>query len=160
MYADVRTFRWLIVMTGTGQEESYVWGRYFGSIAPGSAVVKQQQHPEDDKATSGTQAVVTKGAAAADALANLTLAAILAYLPSVPHWAYNGGCPSWGDLSNNAKWSGILLKFVPVCRFRFLLFCCFGKKMSELYGGTQFLPSLSDDAFQCILLAYAMSHTV
>lgn len=32
--------------------------------------------------------------------------------------------------------------------------------MSELYGGTQFLPSLSDDAFQCILLAYAMSHTV
>eukprot|EP00729_Bicosta_minor_P005253 gene5253-10386_t len=75
------------------------------SWANNPAVVKQQQHPEDDKATSGTQAVVTKGAAAADALANLTLAAILAYLPSVPHWAYNGGCPSWGDLSNNAKWT-------------------------------------------------------
>ena len=46
-----------------------------------------------------------EGRAAADALANLTLTAVLAYLPSVPHWAYHGGAWSWGDTSNNAKWS-------------------------------------------------------
>ena len=55
----------------TGQEEDYVWGRYFGAIA------------EDRDSKSG-------GDASADALANLTLSAVLAYVPSTPHWAYNG----------------------------------------------------------------------
>lgn len=45
------------------------------------------------------------GVAKADALADLVLQAILAYMPSVPHWAYNGGCWSWGDTGNNAKWT-------------------------------------------------------
>jgi len=39
-----------------------------------------------------------------NALANLTLAAILAYCPSAATWAHNGGCWSWGDTGNNAKW--------------------------------------------------------
>ena len=43
--------------------------------------------------------------ASADALAGLTLSAILAYVPSTPHWAYNGAAWSWGDTGNNAKWS-------------------------------------------------------
>ena len=51
----------------TGQEEDYVWGRYFGATA----------EDRDRK---------TNGVAAADALANLTLAAVLAYVPSTPHW--------------------------------------------------------------------------
>ena len=70
----------------TGQEEEYIWGRYFGQL-------------------SATRETSTPGLAAADSLANLTLTAILAYLPSVPHWAYNGAAWSWGDTSNNAKWS-------------------------------------------------------
>ena len=83
----------------TGQEESYVWGRHFGQLAPGV------QQDDGSDAPAPIAATPSKDAVAADALANLTLAAVLAYLPSVPHWAYNGGCPSWGDLSNNAKWT-------------------------------------------------------
>ena len=48
----------------TGQEESYIWGRYFGKI-------------------SATRESTTGGLEAADALANLTLTAVLAYMPSV-----------------------------------------------------------------------------
>ena len=70
----------------TGQEEDYVLGRYFGATAA------------DRDSSSG-------GSAAADALANLTLAAVLAYVPSTPHWAYNGAAWSVGDTGNNAKWT-------------------------------------------------------
>jgi hypothetical protein len=68
----------------TGQEEDYILGRYFGETA----------QDRDGKAK----------AASADALANLTLSAVLAYVPSTPHWAYNGAALSWGDTGNNAKW--------------------------------------------------------
>ncbi len=71
----------------TGQEEEYVWGRYFGGISP----------TREDPSSAGLPS--------ADALANLTLTAILAYLPSVANWGYNGAAWSWGDTSNNAKWS-------------------------------------------------------
>ena len=70
----------------TGQEESYVWGRYFGTVSPAR------------ESASG-------GLGKADSLANLTLSAVLAYMPSVPHWGYNGAAWSWGDTGNNAKWS-------------------------------------------------------
>ena len=63
-------------------------GRYFGQAAA----------PEL-RATAGA------GSKAGDVLANLTLAAILAYLPQAPHWAYNGAAWSWGDTGNNAKWT-------------------------------------------------------
>ena len=72
----------------TGQEEEFLWGRFFGKTSA------TREHPRGGG-----------GLASADALADLTLTAILAYVPSVPHWAYHGGAWSWGDTSNNAKWS-------------------------------------------------------
>ncbi len=36
-------------------------------------------------------------------LANRTVQAILAFMPSVPNWAYNGAALGIGDFSNNAK---------------------------------------------------------
>ena len=36
-------------------------------------------------------------------LANRTLNAILAFMPSAPNWAYNGAALGIGDFSNNAK---------------------------------------------------------
>ena len=72
----------------TGQEEDYVLGRYFGKTAP-------------DRDSTGPGG----GAAEADALADLTLAAVLAYVPSTPHWAYNGAAWSVGDTGNNGKWT-------------------------------------------------------
>ena len=51
----------------TGQEEAYVWGRYFNQ---------------------------TK-------LADRVLNAVLAYDPSTPSWAFNGGSLSYGDVGNN-----------------------------------------------------------
>jgi hypothetical protein len=56
---------------------------------------------------SDADAATLKG----DALANLTLAAILAYVPSTPHWAYNGAAWSWDDTGNNAKWSAAWCSF-------------------------------------------------
>ncbi|CAL8460615.1 g144 [Coccomyxa elongata] len=53
----------------TGQEEIYVWGKYFG---------------KDDVAATA-------------------LDAILAFMPNVPNWAYNGAALGIGDFSNNAK---------------------------------------------------------
>jgi len=68
----------------TGQEEEYIWGRHFGAIEGGDHGKPEEQ-------------------VAADNLANLTLSAILAFIPSAPHWAYNGAVWSWGDTGNNAK---------------------------------------------------------
>ena len=34
-------------------------------------------------------------------LADTVLAAVLAYNPSTPSWAYNGAALSWGDVGNN-----------------------------------------------------------
>ncbi|EIE25381.1 hypothetical protein COCSUDRAFT_61600 [Coccomyxa subellipsoidea C-169] len=53
----------------TGQEEIYIWGRYFGK----------------------------------DEVAATALDAILAFMPNVPNWAYNGAALGIGDFSNNAK---------------------------------------------------------
>ncbi|KAK3274995.1 hypothetical protein CYMTET_16855, partial [Cymbomonas tetramitiformis] len=61
----------------TGQEEVAVWGAYFN-------------------ATSEDQFKGELNARAVDA--------ILAFMPSVPNWAYNGAAGGWGDFSNNAKW--------------------------------------------------------
>ena len=36
-------------------------------------------------------------------LADRTIQAILAFVPSVPNWAYNGAALGIGDFSNNAK---------------------------------------------------------
>ena len=36
-------------------------------------------------------------------LADRTVQAILAFMPSVPNWAYNGAALGIGDFSNNAK---------------------------------------------------------
>ena len=36
-------------------------------------------------------------------LANRTVNAILAFMPSVPNWAYDGAALGIGDFSNNAK---------------------------------------------------------
>ncbi len=57
----------------TGQEEVYVWSKYFGY---------------DDKA-------------------NVTLNAILAYMPVVPHWAYNGNARRYWDFLYGGKLSRI-----------------------------------------------------
>ncbi|QBQ41927.1 DUF5695 domain-containing protein [Sphingobacterium psychroaquaticum] len=57
----------------TGQEEVYVWSRYFGF---------------DDKAT-------------------VTLNAILAYMPTVPHWGYNGSARRYWDFVYGGKLSRI-----------------------------------------------------
>ena len=81
----------------TGQEETYVWGRYFGTLSP------TREAPSTSQSTKPSTR--RAGLVAADRLANITLTAILAYLPSVPHWAYNGAAWSWADTSNNAKWS-------------------------------------------------------
>ena len=75
----------------TGQEEDYIWGRYFGKMAT----------DRDGKRSPGG----ADGSKDGDILANLTLAAVLAYTPSTPHWAYNGAAWSWDDTGNNAKWS-------------------------------------------------------
>jgi hypothetical protein len=55
----------------TGQEEVYMWSRYFGF---------------DDKAL-------------------VTLNAILAYMPTVPHWAYNGNARRYWDFLYGGKLS-------------------------------------------------------
>ncbi|TCC94040.1 hypothetical protein EZ428_04500 [Pedobacter frigiditerrae] len=57
----------------TGQEEVYVWSKYFGY---------------NDKA-------------------NVTLNAILAYMPVVPHWAYNGNARRYWDFLYGGKLSRI-----------------------------------------------------
>jgi len=72
----------------TGQEEEYVWGRYFGQVAARS---ERAAGPGDKRG---------------DSLADLVLAAVLAYVPCTPHWAYNGAAWSWDDTGNNAKWEG------------------------------------------------------
>ena len=65
----------------TGQEETYIWGRYFGQIDP-------------LRESGGAKTAAVRGLAAADALANLTLAAVLAYMPS--------GAPSLPSLPHPA----------------------------------------------------------
>ncbi|MDA3880520.1 MAG: DUF5695 domain-containing protein [Prolixibacteraceae bacterium] len=57
----------------TGQEEVYMWSRYFGF---------------DQKAL-------------------VTLNAILAYMPTVPHWAYNGNARRYWDFLYGGKYSRI-----------------------------------------------------
>jgi hypothetical protein len=57
----------------TGQEEVYMWSKYFGF---------------DDKAT-------------------VTLNAILAYMPTVPHWGYNGSARRYWDFVYGGKLSRI-----------------------------------------------------
>jgi hypothetical protein len=57
----------------TGQEEVYIWSKYFGF---------------DDKAT-------------------VTLNAILAYMPTVPHWGYNGSARRYWDFVYGGKLSRI-----------------------------------------------------
>jgi hypothetical protein len=57
----------------TGQEEVYMWSKYFGF---------------DDKAET-------------------TLKAILAYMPTVPHWAYNGNARRYWDFLYGGKLSRI-----------------------------------------------------
>ncbi|OJW13308.1 MAG: hypothetical protein BGO48_00690 [Mucilaginibacter sp. 44-25] len=57
----------------TGQEEVYVWSKYFGY---------------DDKA-------------------NVTIDAILAYMPTIPHWGYNGSARRYWDFLYGGKLSRI-----------------------------------------------------
>ena len=77
----------------TGQEEDYVWGRYFGTTSA--------DRDGADSADGGGG-----GATRADALANLTLAAVLAYVPSTPHWAYNGAAWSVCDVNPCERLAG------------------------------------------------------
>ncbi len=75
----------------TGQEEVYMWSRYFGF---------------DDKAI-------------------VTLSAILAYMPTIPHWAYNGNARRYWDFLYGGKLKrierqihhyGSALNAIPVLR--------------------------------------------
>jgi len=59
----------------TGQEETAVWGAYFNSTSSTYGNLNQR-----------------------------VVAAILAYTPNVPNWAWHGAAAGWGDFSNNAKW--------------------------------------------------------
>lgn len=63
----------------TGQEESFVWGAYFGSLP---------SLPSGDRT-------------AAAALARSALDQILAYTPLVPNWAWHGSSYGMGDFGNN-----------------------------------------------------------